>query len=393
MKRFQAIVVAFAMTTLLFLANGRPAEAYLFSGWEVSIGPVNAGFSDVAIVSGDRIFSGFELDTFTFSFDAKLFRAVGAPGDFAMTEIPIGSFTYPSQASSIEADGFGEYWVTVQESLPSTEFRSHVMPSTDLLNPISITGPAPGFDPDVSLVAVNRSGIVAGDEDGGTLPLISTALGASWNATTPGDARLTSVDSTGTLFGGESYSNITNGMVAMVYNDSNSSAVEDLIEGIVWDVEGDTAVGSRDGYAVFWRRVGGVYEVQYIEEGGQPLLGELLTIDHNGTGIAGGYLFDGRAIVVETRIDRWFDIEDQLPIPSGTLNAVVAVSSEGGQIAFAGTSSDFSGWDIAAVITPEAVPGPALWIAPALLLVGMRMTQRRPEVRGSAKFNAPSISD
>jgi hypothetical protein len=105
-----------------------------------------------------------------------------------------------------------------------------------------------------------------------------------------------------------------------------------------------------------------------LDEFGNPMPGELLTIDQNGIGLAGGYLEDGRAIVVNVVSGAWFDIETRLSITPGTLSSVVGINSFDGRIAMAVSGSDLTGWDVTANII--SVPGPGWMLAPSLLLVG-----------------------
>jgi hypothetical protein len=383
MARFCRLILA-ALIVIVIVSVQTQANAGSFLAWKASAGPANGSFTDVTIVGGERIFSGSQPNPSTLSSEAKLFAASGDPGSSPMVITDLGFTANWSVAASIEADGSGGYFAIVQEVVPSQEYRSYILRSSDLGSPVQVIGPAPALNPDVMLSSINKDGSAAGDE-AGVIPLTCTADGTSRHISPPAvwsDTRLTSLDSKAELFGGESRRVESVEFVAIIYDNYDTLRLGETVEGIVWDLEGDLAVGSQNGYAVYWRRIHGAYQAHFIEESGVPLQGELLAIDHDGSGIAGGYLNDGRAIVVDINAGSagsWFDIESQLAVPAGTLNAIVAVDTDEYEVAFAGIGAGFTGWDIVASYKalPPRLPGPGLLVAPALLLAGLFAQRRR----------------
>jgi hypothetical protein len=225
----------------------------------------------------------------------------------------------------------------------------------------------------VALVAVNEAGISVGNLDD-SIPLAASPDGTSWQLTSVAGAQLRAVDSTGTLFGGSSQPIPGWLNTASVFDDLGAALFQDTVTGEVWDLEGDFAVGTRDGNAAYWQRVGDTYQVHVVEDGfGTPLQGELLAIDHSGVGIAGGYVEDGRPIVVDLNTHTWFDLESRLSVEPGTLSSVVGIDIYTTQIAFAVVAADGAGWDITAAV-PE--PGELTLLAAGVGGLGILYRRR-----------------
>jgi hypothetical protein len=364
---------------VVLLSLSGTANATQFFGWAGAPGPALATFTDVSWVAGNRTFSGYEFDPFEFSASATVFTATGAPGSSPMSATLLGLSFFDSSGTSIESDGLGGYFMTAVQTQPPAEVRSLIYDSSDLGNPRQIKGAGPTFSPWVNLAGINSTGTASGDE-AETLGLVATPLGFSYYPNIAVPTRLTSVDSTGNLFGGFSQPTPGGVFAATVMTSGGATVLQESVEGSVEDLEGDYAVGSSDGYATYWRLFGGVYTPFYIRAGGIPLEGSLLAIDHSSGLIAGGYLDDGRAIVVDLATSRWFDVASKVPgIPLGTLLEIVGVSVKGTQLSLAANSIDLVGYDITAVVIPDGpfVPGPGWMTAPLLLLAGLLAVRRR----------------
>jgi len=333
------------------LLVGSPAPAIELVNWRASPGPstgnVTDQFTGVAIVNGRRVFSGIGknfilLDTYT-----ALYTAAGPPGSSPMVTTDLGLTEDQSVATAIAADTTGGFYATAAGVLlASQEARSYVYSSDDLGSPVQVLGPPPGLDPHVALVAINQDGISVGMQ-ADSIPLAASPDGSSWRLTSVAGAELRAVDSTGTLFGGSSQPIPGWANTASIFDDLGTALFQDTVTGYVWDLEGDFAVGTRDGKAAYWRRVGGTYEAHFIEdEFGTPLEGELLAIDHVDGFIAGGYVGDSVPIVVVLHPDgnAWFDLESQLTVEPGTLSRVVGIDIDVGirgiQIVFAAVEAD-----------------------------------------------------
>ncbi len=379
---FVSPALALALALSLSSAVARADELI---GWHAAqVGPLSY-VTDVAIVAGERVFSGYSIDPFTFAIDAKIFTTSGLPGTSAVVETDLGFSNLTSVAPSIAAAPSGGFYLAVIQNQPDTEIRSYVLSSIDLGNPIPVLGPSPGLNPDIALYAINGAGTSVGDE-AGTEPVMATSTGISqYFSPSPIPSTMTAIDAGGQLFAGVSEP-VPNGILVATVRSPLSVIYQDPQEGILWDIEGAHAVGSRNGIATHWRKVGGVYQPHAITDGfGIPLYGELLTLDHDGVGFAGGYLDDGRAIVVDLNTGSWFNVESELSIPSGTLRAIVGIDIDADVISFAAEGVDLSGWDILAFVVPgKLVPGPGLLLVPALLIAGVGSSGLRPRRKTQA---------
>lgn len=373
-----------AIFVVLLLLSGT-ANALLFSNWKASQGPALGTFSDVAIVSGNRVFSGYEFDPFAFTISATVFTATGFPGSSPMTVTDLGLTFFASAGTSLEANGFGGYLLTAVQVQANAEARSFVYTSFDLGNPVQIFGAGPTFNPWVNLNGINSAGTAAGDE-ADSIPLVATTSGFLGYLDIGVTARLGSVDSTGTLFGGFSEPVVPGAVfTATVISDTGSVLLQDDVEGSVEDLEGKYAVGSREGLVTYWRNSGGVYFPRYIRDNaGVRLAGSLVAIDHSGVLIAAGYLDDGRAIIVDLEKETWFDVEPLLAtVAPGTLLEIVGIAVSGTNLALAANSVDLVGYDITASVVPDGgvlpptIPGPGLLTAPLLLIVGALAVRKR----------------
>jgi hypothetical protein len=372
------------VAALLLVASHAPAID--LANWRASPGPstalVAAEFTDVAIVTGRRVFSGGERNFILLEEDAALYTAAGPPGSSPMAATELGLTEDLSVATAIAANATGGFYaVATGVVLASQDFRSYVYSSEDLGSPVQVLGPPPGLDPDVALVAINKDGISVGIQ-ADSIPLAALPDGTSWRLTSVTGAELRAIDSTGTRFGGSSQSIPGWANTASVFDELGAALYQDTVAGEVWDLEGNFAVGTRDGKAAYWQRVGGTYEAHYIEDQfGTPLEGELLTIDHVDGFIAGGYVGDLVPIVVilDPNVSFWFDLESQLTVDPGTLSTVVGIDLEvgarGTQIAFAAVAADGTGWDV--TTRTSVVPGPGLLLALPLLMVGLRTLRKR----------------
>ncbi len=366
-----------AAIIVLSLSLNGTAQAIGLVDWKASQGPAMGTFSDVAIVAGTRVFSGYELDPFIPFISATVFTATGDPGSAPIGVTDLGLTFFSSAGTSLAEDGSGGYHLTVVQVQAEAELRSFIYPSADLGNPVQIFGALPESDPDVNLNGINRDGLAAGDL-GGVLPLVATPSGFANYLDILVPARLTSVRSDGTRFG--AFSELTPGGIVAATIISNAGAIllQESVAGSVEDLEGAYAVGTRDGLAAYWRDVGGTYVVDYVRDGsGTPLPGGLLAIDHQGMAIAGGYLDDGRAIVVDLLDGSWFDVALQLSLPPGSLLEIVGIDISNDQLALAANSADLVGYDITATIESRYLPGPGLLTAPALLIIGVVGARKR----------------
>ncbi|MBW2290678.1 MAG: hypothetical protein JRG89_00690 [Deltaproteobacteria bacterium] len=366
----------------LLLQSGT-ANALQFSNWRASQGPALATFSDVAIVSGNRVFAGYEFDPFTFSISATAFTATGFPGSSPMTAADLGLTFFSSAGTSLEANGLGGYLLTAVQVQPNAEVRSFIYGSFDLGNPVQVFGAGPTFNPWVSLNGINGAGTAAGDE-AASLPLVATTSGFSNYLDIGVSARLTSVDSSGTLFGGFSEPVVPGGVFTpTVISDTGALLLQDVVEGSVEDLEGRYVVGTSEGLATYWKEVAGDYFPKYIRDNtGTRLAGSLLAIDHSGVLIAAGHLDDGRVIVVDLKTGTWVDVEPLLAaVVPGTLLEIVGITVSGTELALAANSVDFVGYDITATVLPDGalpiVPGPGLLTVPLLLIVGVLAVRKR----------------
>jgi hypothetical protein len=382
LARHSALVAA-----VLLVSSRAPALEVELGNWQASPGS-SAGhvvdvFSDVAITGFDRVFSGTEQIFILGESRAALYTASGDPGSSPITMTDLGLTENWSVATAIQRNSAGRLYATASVILPSQETRSYVFSSNDLGNPVQVLSPS--RDPNVALVAINKNGISVGSQ-GDSFPLAAFPNGISWRLTRVPGAQLRAVNSTNTLFGGSSQPIAGWANTATVFSNFGVALFQDTVTGEVWDLEGDFAVGTRDGNSAYWQHVGGTYEVHVLEdELGTPLEGELLAIDHVGVGIAGGHYVDAggstRPMIVNLDSQSWFDLETLLSLEPDTLDRVVGIDVLGDQVAFAVVADDGTGWDVRADILPRAsgpvVPGPGLLLALPLLVVGLRTLRRR----------------
>ena len=205
-------------------------------------------------------------------------------------------------------------------------------------------------------------------------PSFATATGETFEVPYPHEAILLGIDSSTLQFAGTAAPSAGAAMVATIFSLDGSVLMQDTVPGRVWDIEGSFAVGERDGKAAYWREEGGVWQVFHIEETpGVPADGELLTLDHRRLGLAGGYLVEGRPIVVDLRDNTWQEIEPELPVAPGTLYSVVGIDVHPitNRVALAVEATDFSGWDVTVDLPFTVLPGPGGWLAVAFLMIAI----------------------
>jgi hypothetical protein len=371
MRRVSLCSIALATIALVWTTGS--AHAQTFSDWRASQAAPDGQFSDVSIVGPLRVFAGSEVDAQTFALTATLYTTSGNPGSSPATKLDLGLTTHDSFAISVASDRAGGYWAAASENiLPTFDARSYIFASGALGSPIPVIGPLPGSDPDVVLNAINRYGFAVGTV-GESTPLVSTSAGVTTLLAYPHAAALLGVDDAGIQIAGTAVPSAGAPFVATVFSATGAIFFQDDTPGEAWDVEGNLAVGQRDGYAAYWQRGANGWHHRYIESPpGTPLAGALYAIDHGGHGIAGGVLEMGRPVLIDLHTREWLEIEPLLPVAPGTLWRVVGVDvdSNGWKLALAVEAADFTGWDVTASLAPR-LPGPGLWLAPALLLTAI----------------------
>lgn len=371
-----------AIATLVFALAGANAHADTLTDWQAAPIGMNAYVTNVAFVAGDRVYAGYSLHPFTFAIDAKVYTASGIPGTLPVIETDLGFNTLTSITTGIAARPTNGYYLTVQQNQLNGEIRSYIMVSQNLGNPIAISGPAPANDPDVALNGINGTGLAIGDT-AANFPLVATPSGFSLHLNYLTPTALSAISSDGTRVSGEL--ELVGGTRVAIVGDPNSLLFYESTDSISWDIEGIHVVGSRDGFVAWWIDVGGIYQPRELKDlFGNPIPGGLLCIDSAGSGFAGGYLDDGRAIVVNLHTGEWFDVAMQMGMATGSLSAIVALEIENGLMAMAAEGADLSGWDLTAlVVIDQPVPGPGPLLIPALLAVGgLALRRRRDAQRG-----------
>jgi hypothetical protein len=339
--------------------------------WRAAELSPTATITDVAIMQDGRVFSGYEYDPMTFEFAATLFFTVGYPGSQPVWPVDLGFTTASSISLSLSSDGGTGLWAAATEDVSNFETRSYIFHADYYFvgPPTPVVGPGPGNDPNVLVNAINKNGQTAG-HIGQTLPLISNSNGLGTVLPYPNSAVLFGVDSLGSLYGGEAELTPGGTTVAVIFDAFGGIVMLETEASRITDVEGTFAVGQRNGVATYWHNVAGTYQAFAVEDGlGVPQLGELQAIDHNGSHTAGGTLDGDHAIVVLMRSGRWFDLDDRLGLPAGTLGSVVGIDSNGEELALAVQANDFAGWDV----TAQVIPGPGAGVIVPLLITGWLM--------------------
>jgi hypothetical protein len=361
------------LAAIALLALALPAHAS-FENWKADQLTSTGSISDVAIVQGQRVFAGFELDSQNFTFTATLFTTSGAPGTQPVVPTDLGLVTDSSVSLSISNDGSMGYWATATEYLPNFETRSYIFASANLGAPTPVLGPGPTSDPNVVLSGINQYGTAVG-QLAEAQPIAAVSNGFSVIIPYAHTAQLFGIDSASELLGGEAELSPGGIVAATLWDTLGNVIMQETAESRIFDVEGRYAVGRHNGFATYWKRDAGVYTRYHLEDTfGNPVQGELRTVDHGGSNIAGGTIVGDHAVVANLPIPGWFKLDGVLGLPAGTLAVVVGVDGSGDQLALAVEAVDFSGWDV----TVTKLPGPGILVILPLLLLGVQRILRNP---------------
>jgi hypothetical protein len=359
MRRTRLSWIAMATIALVSAMVGGDAQAFTFRDPLASQAAPSGQFSGVILAGGQRVFAGSEVNPSSFALTATLYTTSGNPGA-PVTQTSLGLSGNDSVAITVTEKPGGGYWATATENLVSFEARSYIFSSNALGSPVPVIGPAPAYDPDIALNAINRDGVAVGTL-GVSTPVISTPAGVVSVLPYPHAAVLLGVDSTGTQLAGAAEPSPGADMVATIFNAGGSVVYQDDEPGLIWDIDGLYAVGERNGNAAYWERTGSVWLPSYVKtQAGLNVPGALFTIDHRGYGLGGGVRDVGRPILIDLPTLSWFEFEGHLGVPVGTLWRVLGIDvvPDTGQVAIAIEATDFSGWDMTATVEARPVPEP-----------------------------------
>lgn len=345
------------------------------SNWQGVAGPTPGYFKDVAIEGASRVYAGYVFDALNTTLVAHLFSTSGAPGGvISLTDLGFG--IDPTVAVSIASQGGDRYWVAVSESDGVLETNAHVLDwsASSGVVETQLLGPS-GGSAYVTVHGINRQGTAVGSVDG-TTGLVAPAGSGSFAVSGPTPSEVFAISPDGDVLGGSA--DFGPGAVAAIWDASGTLVYADTAPGRIRDVASRFAVGTRNGIAAYWRLVRGSWIPSELREPGYgaPLAGELLGVDRDGLGVAGGARAgsSGGAIVAILRTEETFDLDAELGLPSGTLFAVnaVDVDPDTTAVAFAVEDEFLTGWDVTANFTtePEPLPGPGAWILAPIGLMG-----------------------
>ncbi len=389
--RLRASLIA-SLLVLWLLDAGGSAHATELSNFLASpLTSPGQPVTDVAIVGGKRVFTGFEVDPFSGLPAAKIYETSGLPGTTPVSITDLGFTVTDSFALSIARLSPTAWFATATQIVPPGDYRSYLFGSWDPASQTPVVGPAPTFDPNIEIWGVSEGGLAAGSI-GRTTPILAQSDGSSVALPYAHPAELLGLDSEGRFYAGTAEPSAGADRVAIIFRELGFGLEYlDSQPGLIWDVEDRFAVGQRNDKATYWRRFGvGIWVPVTLEQGGVPVDGELRAIDHFGNGIAAGTA-NGEAIVVDLNTGEWFTLASLTSLPAGTLARVNGIGHDPltGQIAFATEGPDLSGWDVVASLPaappPEAVPGPGIRLAAALALSTLLLLGLTPRTARSTR--------
>jgi hypothetical protein len=346
------------------------AQAFRLIEFEAQQASPDTSFTNVVWAADERIFSGYDVNPISLAADAAVYISTGPPGAPLVRNWLLNMGSNPTFATCIGNDGGDRYWTTAVEVL-GTETRSFMYRSPYFISPLSVIGPEPQYEPDIGLNAISGEGRSIGSMTAG-IGVISTRNAETLQLVYPNDAVLNGIELQGEQYGGASVVTEGTPMVATVFGRYGQVLYWDDAPGHMNDIESNFAVGQREGYAAYWRKkLNGEWQWNYVRNTlGQPIVGELMAIDHQQAGIGAGQILNGVPVVVDLFDGGWINLENKLQLPQGTLYQVVGVTFDPTKrlVSMAVEGWDFVGWAVAARI--NSLPGPGAWLGVALLAAG-----------------------